>query len=110
MPDAPENRNAVLVGKIVNWPNLMESDDGPPRSGGHGPVIAALEGLCLLVQKPARSGDPEPPYMHVLVIDEPGLVFFDSEADHDKWYAAIMMNEGAPVVRLAGRSPPPKRK
>jgi hypothetical protein len=65
--------------------------------------------LCLLVQKPARSGDPEPPYMHILVIDEPGLVFFDSEADHDKWYAAIM-NEGAPVVRLAGRSPPPKRK
>lgn len=100
MADVPENRNAILVGKVVTWPN-KDPDGAPPRGAGHGEVIATLEGMYILVRKPARRGDPEPPYLHVLHIDDPGLTFFDTEAEHDAWFAWVMEDDDRPIVALA---------
>lgn len=99
---ASDSRNAILVGKFVNWPIAEGTQDRPPRFAGSGEVIAALEGPFLLV----RSIDTdEPPFMLVLGISD-GLLFFDDRGGLDKWRAYVS-NDPEPIVRLAGRKKPP---
>jgi hypothetical protein len=83
--------NDVLVGKIIAWPNSEEMG----RDTGHGEIVAALESPFLLVRK--RPSRDDPGYMLALGFDEPGLVFFDTQDEHDTWLASIL-NDAAPVV------------
>jgi len=96
--------NDVLVGKIVAWPNSDEMD----RLAGHGEIVAALESPFLLVRKRPSHGDAEPSYMLVLGVDEPELVFFDTEDRHDAWLAS-MLNDVDPGLTRARRRNRPKR-
>jgi hypothetical protein len=97
--------NDVLVGKIIDW--TLACDSGVSRSSGHGEIVAALDPPRILVRKSVLPGDPEPTYMHVLSIDEPGLRFFDTEDEYGTWLAS-MLNDPEPVVSLVGKLNRPK--
>ena len=84
-----QHANQVLVGKIVSWPNQESDDDNPPRSAGCGEVVAALEHPLVLVRLIPAADDPEPSYMIVLMIADPALMWFDTQAERDAWFAYI---------------------
>jgi hypothetical protein len=91
-------RNEILVGKIVHWSNLPESDHLPTgRGAGHGEVLATLDDGLLLVRTVQEANDWEPPHMVVLAVADQTLMYFDDLGSFRQWYEALMeIDEDAP--------------
>lgn len=97
-----QSRNAVLLGKIVSWPNEGDGEDSAPQFAGRGEIAALLDGPFLLVRHIPRGGDPEPPHMMILSMCDPGLKFYNTLAQEEAWYAWIC-NDPEPIATLVKR-------
>ena len=86
MAKTQSSTNSILVGKIVSWTNLPETEDSPERFAGHGEIIEVSQ-LCVLARRlPSRDyDDDEPSYMLAFLLTDPTLHFFDDEAAYCRW-------------------------
>jgi hypothetical protein len=83
------NPNSILIGKIVHWTNLGECEHQPGRIAGHGDVVATLKGQFILVRTIPEPEDFEDQKLVVLSVADPTLTFFDTPADHSRWFGSL---------------------
>ena len=95
--------NEVLIGKIVNWPNMGDETSGKFIGCGRGIVVAILDPNLVLIRRTPRRGDTEPSYMFALSVTVPNLHFFDTPREEAKWFAWVVNDPKQPIVSLVAK-------
>ncbi len=75
-----------LIGKVVSWGGLDASERVYGRTAGHGEILGFVTKRRIFIRTLPEPYNDEPQHSIILSINEPSLLFFDNEAEWQRWW------------------------